>query len=165
MKSIVFLILCLSLFLTLRSLSFAMTYMNIYGYREKECIERICKRQMAVDLINATYHSFALLVNLLFAVNSSLYLLGIEYLQHSEIVSFIIITIAYVAFFILRYKLEIKYELHNFYADMLLYRSKQKVVTEDNDHEVSFIRGYEKTLKYKTYMNLWYVVSLILFMY
>ena len=61
-----------------------------------------------------------------------------------------------------KYKLELKYDLRNFYNHMTYYRSLQKVVTEDNDHEVSFIRGYEKTKKHKAYVNLWYSVYLML---
>ena len=92
-------------------------------------------------------------------------MLDVDFIQIYDIASLIVISICFVVFFVLKYKLEFKYDLRNFYNHMTYYRSLQKVVTEDNDHEVSFIRGYEKTMKHKAFVNLWYVASLTLFMY
>lgn len=165
MKSIILLILCLSLFLFLRSLSFAMTYINIYGYRDKECIERIRHQQKACDILNASYHIFVIIITMCLSAGAVLRMLDVDFIQIYDIASLIVISICFVVFFVLKYKLEFKYDLRNFYNHMTYYRSLQKVVTKDNDYEVDFIRGYGKTLKYKTYMNLWYVVYLTLFMY
>lgn len=162
MKSIIFLILCLSLFLFLRSLSFAMTYLSIYGYRDKECIERIRRQQKACDILNASYHIFVIIITMCLLAGAVLRMLDVDFIQIYDIASLIVISICFVVFFVLKYKLELKYDLKNFYNHMTYYRSLQKVVTEDNDHEVSFIRGYEKTMKHKAYVNLWYSVCLIL---
>ena len=48
---------------------------------------------------------------------------------------------------------------------MIDYRSKQKVVTEDNDDEVSFIRSYRKVMKHKRDMNILYLMSLATLLY
>lgn len=162
MNSIILLILCLSLFLSLRSLSFAMTYISIYGYRDKECIERIRRQQKACDVLNASYHIFVIVTNMCLSAGVILRMLDVDFIQIYDIASLIVISICFVVFFVLKYKLEFKYDLRNFYNHMTYYRSLQKVVTEDNDHEVSFIRGYEKTMKHKTYVSLWYSVCLIL---
>ena len=142
-----------------------MTYINIYGYRDKECIERIRRQQKACDVLNASYHIFVIIITICLSTGVILRMLDVGFIQIYDIASLIVIGICFVVFFVLKYKLELKYDLRNFYNHMTYYRSLQKVVTEDNDHEVSFIRGYEKTMKYKTFMNLWYVVSLALFMY
>ena len=162
MNSIILLILCLSLFLFLRSLSFAMTYLSIYGYRDKECIERIRRQQKACDVLNASYHIFVIIITMCLSAGAIMRMFDVDFVQTFDIASLIVISICFVVFFVLKYKLEFKYDLRNFYNHMTYYRSLQKVVTEDNDHEVSFIRGYEKTKKHKAYVNLWYSVYLML---
>jgi hypothetical protein len=142
-----------------------MTYIKIYGYRDKECIERIRRQQKACDILSASYHIFVIIITLCLSAGAVLRMLDVDFIQIYDIASLIVISICFVVFFVLKYKLEFKYDLRNFYNHMTYYRSLQKVVTEDNDHEVSFIRGYEKTKKHKAYVNLWYVVSLTLFMY
>ena len=48
---------------------------------------------------------------------------------------------------------------------MIDYRSKQKVLTEDNDNEVSFIKSYEKVMKHKRNVNILYLMSLATLLY
>ncbi len=162
MKSVLFLILCLSLFLFLRSLSFAMTYISIYSYRDRECIERIRRQQKACDVLNASYHIFVIIITTCISSGAVLRMFDVDFVQTYGIASSLVIGLCFVVFFALKYRLELKYDLRNFYNHMTYYRSLQKVVTEDNDHEVSFIRGYEKTMKHKIYANLWCSVYLIL---
>lgn len=52
--------------------------------------------------------------------------------------------------------------LRNFCNDMVGYHARHKVVTEENDNEVSIIMGYRKTRMHKTKMNLWYVAFFVL---
>lgn len=165
MKSIIFLILCLSLFLFLRSLSFAMTYINIYGYRDKECIERIRHQQKACDLLNAVYQFFVMLVSLCFTVECFLLFFDISSVMVFSVASFVAITIAHTSYFVLRFKMETGHDLCNFYNHMIDYRSKQKVVTKDNDNEVSFIRAYREVMKHKRNMNILYLMSLATLLY
>ena len=162
MNSIILLILCLSLFLFLRSLSFAMTYISIYAYRDRECIERIRRQQKACDILNASYHIFVIIITACISSGAVLRMFDVDFIQIYDIASLIVISICFVVFFVLKYRLELKYDLRNFYNHMTYYRSLQKVVTEDNDHEVSFIRGYKKAMKHKTYVSLWYSVYLML---
>ena len=162
MRTVVFLVLCLSLFLSLRSLSFAMTYISIYGYRDKECIERIRRQQKACDVLNASYHIFVIIITMCLSAGAIMRMLDVDFIQIYDIASSVVISVCFAVFFVLKYRLELKYDLRNFYNHMTYYRSLQKVVTEDNDHEVSFIRGYEKTKKHKAYVNLWYSVYLML---
>ena len=162
MKTVLFLILCLSLFLFMRSLSFAMTYISIYGYRDKECIERIRRQQKACDVLNASYHIFVIVITMCLSAGAIMRMLDVDFIQIYDIASSVVISVCFAVFFVLKYRLELKYDLRNFYNHMTYYRSLQKVVTEDNDHEVSFIRGYEKTMKHKTYVSLWYSVYLML---
>ena len=161
MKSIIFLILCLSLFLSLRSLSFAITYLSIYGYRDKECIERIRRQQKACDVLNASYHIFVIIITICLSTGVILRMLDVGFIQIYDIASLIVIGVSFVLFFVLKYKLESKYDLRNFYNHMTYYRSLQKVVTKDNDYEVDFIRGYGKTMKHRTYANLWFLTYFI----
>lgn len=162
MRTVLFLILCLSLFLSLRSLSFAMTYISIYGYRDKECIERIRRQQKACDVLNASYHIFVIVTNMCLSAGAIMRMFDVGFVQTFDIASSVVIGLCFVVFFALKYRLELKYDLRSFYNHMTYYRSLQKVVTEDNDHEVSFIRGYEKTMKHKAYVSLWYSVYLML---
>ena len=48
---------------------------------------------------------------------------------------------------------------------MIDYRSKQKVVTQDNDNEVTYIRSYQKVMKHKRNINILYLVSLAALLY
>ena len=48
---------------------------------------------------------------------------------------------------------------------MIDYRSKQKVVTEDNDYEVTFIRSYQKVMKHKRNIIILYLASLAALLY
>jgi hypothetical protein len=135
-------------------------YVDIYNYRIKMCIERIVKQQKACDLLNAVYQSFIMLVTLGIAVNCLVFTFNIGSTRTFNTVSFIAITICYITYFILRMKMETRYDLCNFYNDMIDYRSRQKVVTQDNDDEVSFIRSYKKVLRHKRDMNILYLLSL-----
>lgn len=161
MKYIDLLILGLSLLLFLRSLSFAITYIHVYGYRDKECIERIRQQQKACDLLNASYNIFVMIIAAFLSAAAILRKFDADSLQTFDMVSLLAISICYAIFFAVRFRLEMKYKLRSFYNDMVSYRLQQNVVTKDNDHEVSFIRGYEKTTKHKLYANLWCCVCLI----
>lgn len=166
MRYILILALYMGLFVFLRSLSLAMTYVSICGYRDKECIERIRQQQKACDMLNAAYHILVMMIAISISAGTILRMFNVDLLLTFDIVSLAVIFTCYVIFFILRFKLEDKYDLRNFYNDMVNYRLHQKVVTKDNDCEVSFIRSYEKTTKHKLFVNLWCCVYVIyLFLY
>lgn len=165
MKYFVLFVFCLSVYFFLRSLSFLIMYVDIYNYRIKMCIERIVKQQKACDLLNAVYQFFVMLVSLYFAVECFLLFFDISSVMVFSVASFVAITIAHTSYFVLRFKMETGHDLCNFYNHMIDYRSKQKVVTKDNDNEVSFIRSYRKVMKHKRNMNILYLMSLATLLY
>lgn len=160
MNSVV--ILLLGGFIFLRAFSFLLTYVELHRYRNSECIERIRKQQMACDVLCVSYHLFTMLAATFFITATALHLseTGDESMRMFYIVSLATIMVCYAIFFVLKAKKEIGYDLRNFYNDMVDYRSKQKVVTADNDHEVEFIMGYRHVMKHKRYVNMWFVAML-----
>ena len=165
MKYLLLLFFCLCVYFFLRALSFLVTYVDIYNYREKICIERIVKQQKSCDLLNSVYQTFVMLVSTYLAIECFQLFFNMNSVRIFNIVSIITMSICYIAYFILRFKMETKHNLCNFYNHMIDYRSKQKVVTEDNDNEVSFIKSYEKVMKHKRDMNILYLISLATLVY
>ena len=164
MEYIVFSVLAVCAYLSLRAFSFAITHVSMYNYRVQECVERILEQQKACDLMNAAYQFFVMSVTACMVAEGVMLMLDASFMKQFNLVSFVVVTLSYVAFFVLKIKLEVKHGLRNFYNDMVDYRARQKVVTEDNDHEVSFIMSYRKTMNHKVKMNLWYVAFLALFL-
>ena len=167
MKYLLISIFCLSVYFLLKALSFVITHIDIYSHRETMCIERIVKQQKACDLLNTVYQAFVMLVSIHFAIECLQLYFNMNSIIMFNIASIIAISICYISYFVLRYKMETKYNLGNFYNHMIDYRSKQKVVTPDNDNEVTFIRSYKKVMKHKRNINIMYLVSLatLLYMY
>lgn len=165
MKYLLVFIFCVSVYFVLRSFSFLLMYTDLYGYRDIMCIERIVKQQKACDLLNTVYQAYVMLVSTYFAVESVLLGVNMSSIRVFSIVSIIAISIVYITYFILRFKMETKYHLGNFYNHMIDYRSKQKVVTRDNDNEVTFIRSYQKVMKHKRNINILYLASLVVLLY
>ena len=129
------------------------------------CIERIVKQQKACDLLNTVYQMFVALVSLHIAIECLQMNFNENSIRESNIGSIITISICYITYFILRFRMEAKYQLGNFYNHMIDYRSKQKVVTRDNDNEVTFIRSYQKVMKHKRNINILYLASLAALLY
>ena len=166
MKYLLFFIFCFIVYFVLRAFSFLVMYIDLYGCRDIiMCIERIAKQQKACDLLNSVYQAFVMLVSIYFAVECVLLGVNMSSIRVFNIVSIIAISICYIAYFVLRFKLETKYHLGNFYNHMIDYRSKQKVVTQDNDNEVTFIRSYQKVMKHKRNINILYLASLAALLY
>ena len=167
MKHLLISIFCLSVYFLLRALSFLTTHIHLYSCRETICIERIVKQQKACDLLNTVYQAFVVSISLHFAIECLQLYFNMNSIIMFNIASIIAISICYISYFVLRYKMETKYNLGNFYNHMIDYRSKQKVVTPDNDNEVTFIRSYKKVMKHKRNINIMYLVSLatLLYMY
>ena len=162
MDSFILLLLLVSGFMMARAFSFGMIHITMHGYRQRECIERIVNEQKACDFINATYQFIVTIINFFICFGCLFKNYAIE---TYNIVALAIISILYVVFFIIKNRLLIRYNLPNFYNDMVDYRSKQKVVTTDNDNEVDFIRSYQKTIYQKQKMNIWFIISLIIFLF
>ena len=165
MKYLLISIFCLSVYFLLRALSFLATYIHLFSYREIMCIERIVKQQKACDQLNTVYQAFVMSVSIHFAIESILLLFNTNSIRVFNIGSIITISIVYITYCILRFKMETKYNLGDFYNNMIDYRSKQKVVTRDNDNEVTFIRNYQKVMKHKRNIIILYLASLAALLY
>lgn len=165
MNSFILLLLLVSGFMMARAFSFGMIHITMHGYRQRECIERIVNEQKACDFINATYQMTITVINFFIVIGCLSFLFDVNLISTFSWVALVIIFSLYVAFFVVKNKLMIRYNLPNFYNDMIDYRSKQKVVTKDNDNEVDFIRSYQKTINQKIKMNIWFIISLFLFLY
>ena len=165
MKYLLVFIFCISIYFVLRAFSFLLRYIDLYNHRDTMCIERIVKQQKACDLLNTVYQAFVMLVSIYFAAECVLLGVNMSSIRVFNIVSVIAISICYIAYFILRTKVETKYHLGNFYNHMIDYRSKQKVVTQDNDYEVTFIRSYQKVMKHKRNIIILYLASLATLLY
>lgn len=125
----------------------------------------IAKQQKACDLLNSVYQAFVTLVSIYFAAECVLLGVNMSSIRVFNIAPIIAISICYIAYFVLGFKMETKYHLGNFYNHMIDYRSKQKVVTQDNDNEVRCIRSYQKVMKHKRNINILYTASLAALLY
>ena len=165
MKYLLVFIFCFSVYFLLRAFSFAITHIDLYNHRDTMCIERIVKQQKACDLLNTVYQAFVVLISLHFAIECLQLCLGMNSIRVLNIGSITTISIVCITYFVLRFKMEAKYHLDNFYNHMIDYRSKQKVVTRDNDCEVTFIRSYQKVMKHERNINILYLASLAALLY
>lgn len=158
-------ILCLSVYFLLRALYFVVTYIDLYNHRDTMCIEHIVKQQKACDLLNTVYQVFVVQVSLHIAIECLQMSFNENSIRESNMGSIITISICYIIYFILIFRMETKHHLGNFYNHMIDYRSKQKVVTRDNDNEVRFIRSYQIVMKHKRNINILYLASLAVLLY
>lgn len=154
--------LIVSIYFTMRSLTTAVIKWRVYEYRKETVIERINERQRKVDILVGVYQSItslfwlfvmSSLINTLFdiLVNDSVY-----------VITSLVIICLYLCYHVLCYIFETKYGISAFYYDMIEYRSKQKVVTLDNDYEVSYMRACKSYFMHRKIVIL-LVVSLLLY--
>lgn len=152
--------------LTCRALSFAVIQWEMFSLRKTMCIERIVHEQRACDLLIAIYHSLVVCIGLW------LMLLGGWEVFNDSIVPLIlcattpiILLILFIVYLLLRIYLNTGYGLTDFYNDMVSYRSKQEVVTKDNDNEVSYIRSYKRVRNQKWYACGWMFFIVVIMFY
>ena len=159
------LMLIISGYLTVRKLKWIYIYAFDYKYHRDTCIERIKQSQLTCDAI-CVLHSFFItfywagifllcLLHLVFKVSPST-------LDVVAIVLFAINVCLYVAHLLVRRILYARHGTKAFYDDMVAYRAKQKVVTADNDYEVSFLRTYRESDSNTLYSHFWMLISAIL---
>lgn len=145
-----------------RSLSFAVVQCDMVGYHSSSCIKRIVKEQKSVDILVSLYHTavtlFALwlIIYATFSIEKCVIGITLQYiLPMCCILGFGVYWLVFLYF-------EKKYKLKAFYANMVDYRSKQEVVTKDNDDEVDFLRTYRRVKKHIYYAVAWCVLIVIL---
>ena len=165
MKCAIFFTLCLSAWIFLKSASKAWLYIYIYRHRTELCIERIVKQQKACDLLNMVYSILLMAMGFCMSVECLLLVINKECSEVFNMLSLAVITVAYIACLVLNLKMQNRYDLKNFYDNMVDYRSKQEVVTAENDYEVSFIRSYQEVNRYKIKNNVFYVVFSAVLLY
>lgn len=161
MEKFSLLIICLGAFILIRALSFVFMQIDFVKNCEKFCIERIAKEQKSCDKLIMAYHSFIMCVGTWISIIGFALLFKMNNFFIINIICFIILFIAYNIYFFLKQKYLIGNDLPNFYNNMIDYRSKQKVVTKDNDNEVNFIRSYRKIQKHFYFINFWMISSII----
>ena len=159
-KWILFSLFIFSVFIFARAFSFFAIHYSMYFQRDKMCIERIVKQQKASDFLNASYQLFISIIGLILIIACVMIMFNANCIKLFKLSSISLILLCYIIFFIIKYKIESMYDLHNCYVEMIDYRSKQEVVTQDNDNEVSFIKSYEKILKHKKIINIWVILAL-----
>ena len=157
--------LVISGYLTIRKFKWIDVYVFDYKYHRDTCIERIKQPQLTCDAA-CVVHSFFItfywlgifllcLLHLAFKVSPST-------LNAVAVVSFAINLCLYVAHLLVRRILYARHGTKAFYDDMVAYRAKQKVVTDDNDYEVSFLRTYLESGRYTLHSHFWMLISAIL---
>lgn len=145
-----------------RALSFSVIAWEMYTLREGMCIKRIVHEQKTCDFLIGFYHFLVVLIGLWLMIMG-----GWEVFHNSAIPSEISmgipfwLLVLFVLYFGLYIYLNIGYDLTGFYNDMVDYRSKQEVVTKDNDNEVSFIRSFKRVKKHIWYATVWAVLLII----
>ena len=165
MEVAIALMLVVSGYLTIRKFQWIDIYVFGYQYHRDTCIERIKQAQIMCDAVcvfHAVFITFywagiflLCLLHLVFKVTPST-------LDVVAIVLFAINVCLYVAHLLVRRILYARHGIKAFYDDMVAYRAKQKVVTADNDYEVSFLRTYRESDSNTLYSHLWMLISAIL---
>jgi hypothetical protein len=165
MEVAIALMLVVSGYLTIRKFQWIDIYVFDYQYHRDTCIERIKQPQITCDAVCVLHSVFITLywlgifllclLHLVFKVSPST-------LDVVAIVLFAINVCLYVAHLLVRRILYARHGIKAFYDDMVAYRAKQKVVTEDNDYEVSFLRTYRESDSNTLYSHFWMLISAIL---
>lgn len=158
-------LLLISSYMMVRAFSIGLVHITMYRHRTTECVERIVNEQKACDFINAAYQFSVTLINLYIVIGCLLQLFNSPFINIFTIIALLTIVSAYIAFFVIKSKTLIRFNLPTFYNDMVKYRLQLTVVTKDNDNEVDFLRSYRKILNQALKMNIWLVIFLILFLF
>ena len=165
MEVAIALMLVISGYLTIRKFKWIDIYVFDYQYHRDICIERIKQAQITCDAIcvlHAVFITFYWLGIFLLCLLHLVFKVSPSTLDVVAIVSFTINVCLYVAHLLVRRILYARHGIKAFYEDMVAYRAKQKVVTDDNDYEVSFLRTYQESERNSLYSHFWMIISAIL---
>lgn len=152
--------------LVCRALSFAAIQWEMFTLRDLTCIKHIVKEQKVCDALIGIYHTLVVLFgfNLIMIGGWGVFrgtTLPIEF----GIVCPMVLLILFACYYILKIYLFDSYDLKDYYTNMVKYRKAQEVVTEDNDHEVSFLRAYRRVEKHQWYVVFWLALIIGVLMY
>lgn len=164
MQIICYVAIALGLYIAVRSVSLLSLYLKLIRLRGEHCIARIIEQQKACDRIIAAYYLVSVFVGLWIAA------LGLYVVTVDEGLPWYLIVVApaclcvfYVSYYVYRAIQMKKFELSRFHDDMVAYRSAQKTVTPDNDHEVNFLRAFKQVKKQSWLMLFWAVLTVAIF--
>ena len=165
MRTISILLFLLNIIFIGKYLSTALTKWNLFNMRYAICVERLRREQKCGDAIVATYNSIMTIINIWV---SAILFCCIETIQIPEcalnFITFTMIGLLFL-FSVLQYVLIKRNSLDVLYATIVDYRSKQKVVTADNDYEVDYIRTFKAIRKEMFYAMFWVVYMLCIHFY
>ena len=149
-----------------RSLSFVVMQFNLRADRELWCLPRLVKQQKAADLAIVLYHLCISLVGAWLCVYSAC---GI-FLEkctpfYITVMMPTVLVVFFLVYLLVLYWIDNKNSMLKTYNEVVAYRKKQKVVTQDNDHEVNFIRGAKKVVKQRRFAIVWigFLIGMMLF--
>ena len=148
-----------------RSLSFVVMQSYLLSYRDKECIPRIVYQQKACDSLIIIYNAIVTFVG------GWIFAHGISPIFNSctsNVISItipIILLLLFIIYALVRVIFNEAYDLAGYYKDMIHYRKAQEVVTEDNDHEVNFIRTYEKVVNNDKWSIFWMIFIILIMIF
>lgn len=160
MQIICYVAIALGLYIAVRSVSLLSLYRKLMLLRDEECIPRIVEQQKACDKMITVYYLVSIFIGLWIAA------LGLYVVTVDEWLPWYLIIVApaclcvfYVSYYVYRAIQMKKFELRRFHDDMITYRSAQKTVTPDNDHEVNFLRAFKQVKKQSWRMLFWAVLT------
>jgi hypothetical protein len=151
--------------LTCKALSMFAMQWYLLSYRDRECIPRIVHHQKVVDGLIMIYYAIVIFlggwlmsyaVTPIFCNDVSLFVAN--GLPIVLIGLFIIYGLARILF-------NESFDLDNFYNDMIHYRKTLEVVTKDNDHEVNFIKTYQRVLQNDKWCVFWILFVLLIMIF
>lgn len=149
-----------------RAMSFAAIQLEMFTIRKTMCIERIVHEQRACDFLVTVYHILVTLFGfwLMLFGGWEVFRESIPPVELTIAVPFLLVVL-FGTYQTLRLYLDSGYDLSGFYEDMVAYRKKQEVVTDDNDNEVSFLRTYRRVKKHRWYALAWMLILIAFIIY
>lgn len=160
------LLMILSVFLLVRKFQMFDVYLFDYDYHKTVTIERIKKQQLICDAFCASYYFILTLIcgYYTYICVSNVFELKTESYNVINIILISMLFCVMSVFLLIKSHIFKKNDVVNFYNYMVDYRSKQEVVTDDNDFEVSFLRSYRNLNKIEIYGYSWLLIGVILFL-
>ena len=140
--------------------------LQIYIYRSYNCIERIAKQQDTCDKsILMCFVFMALLWIWLECLYVFSYFKVDINMQVFNTIAIGVLGLTFIVFTTIKKYLMSKYEVNSSYNNLLEYRSKLEVYTEDNDYEVNFIKTYQEVKRYFRRITLYMLGALALYLF
>lgn len=162
MNVFILLTVVLSMFLAARYLSLTITRLNLYSLRDYICIERFRCRHKLCEKCLIFYYANSMLVHIWGGILLSTFILNFSIPTILvELISSLLILLLFCQS-LYRFIIERKYLLRSFYINVINLRSNIDVVSEDNDHEVNYIRIYEEYVSENKWNIIWvfYIIFL-----